>query len=373
MKNLFYFTTIFLTIIFCSCETTRVYVKTNQLLYEDDLIVEENTSVTRFDYKEKDGQKIENKKDMGASSKHYYNDLSGSVEISNDGNTRVVHTIVAEKEKKSKASTKKEEVVFSLYESKISNAGTQNTLLTKKKMKINNGSIVMSSSQKDKVQFSGPVLKDKDGQLFENVSQNVINEIQNENLENNSKKKRTENYTEKITVISNSNSKYITYSFLGKPFVLLGASAWNILKCVGYAFINFAGGYNFTSGNSENDTYWMLPDYNSSKAKAKVAREANRIKYYPEYHIPFTDNKIILDKYDRFIEVENLFDEKSEKITAIEHQEYDNTMSVSLSAKADAASTSATANLIGTGITIPVSVITWLGGAAYGIYMQFKQ
>lgn len=118
MKNLFYFTTIFLTIIFCSCETTRVYVKTNQLLYEDDLIVEENTSVTRFDYKEKDGQKIENKKDMGASSKHYYNDLSGSVEISNDGNTIVVHTIVALPSDSEFAKHVIEKYIRSLYDEK---------------------------------------------------------------------------------------------------------------------------------------------------------------------------------------------------------------------------------------------------------------
>ena len=42
-------------------------------------------------------------------------------------------------------------------------------------------------------------------------------------------------------------------------------------------------------------------------------------------------------------------------------------MSVSLSSKADAASTAATANIIGTAVTIPISAITWVGGAAIGI------
>lgn len=372
MKHFIYFTTIVCIFFFCSCETTKVYVKTSQYLYEDNFLVEERSSVTQLNYKEKDGKKIEEKKDKGSSSKHYYNIPDNSVEISNDGISSVIHTIIAEKEIKSKASVENEEVVFYLYETKTDNEEITNHLLGKKKMVIKNGEIVMSSSQKDKVQFSGANFKDKDAELFETVSQNVINQIKNENYNNEkaSNKKRTENYTEKITVISSPNSSYITYSVLGKPFVIIGSFAWNILKCAGYAFLNFGGGYNFITGNSE-DSLWILPSFSDSKEKAVRAREANRIQYYPEYHIPFTNNKIIVDKYDRNIEVERLVDEVAEQITAIEHQEYDNTMSVSLSAKADAASTVSTANLIGTGVTIPVSVVTWVGGVAYGIYEQF--
>ncbi len=192
----------------------------------------------------------------------------------------------------------------------------------------------------------------------------------NETEDDKTIKKRTENVTERVTVISTSNTNYILYSFLGKPLVIAGATVWNILKCAGYALINFGGGYNLTTG--KGDSLWKLPSFKDSQEKAAIAREENRIKYYPEYHIPFTDNKIIVDKYDKNIEVEKLVGEDAEQITAVEHQEYDNSMSVSLSAKADAASTAATANLVGTVVTIPVSVVTWVAGAAYGIYDTFS-
>ena len=240
-------------------------------------------------------------------------------------------------------------------------------------MSIKNGEIVMSSSDNSPVQFTGSTFSGQDLELFEKVSQLVISQVQkdlNENEDDKSIKKRTENVTERVTVISTSNTNYILYSFLGKPLVIAGATAWNILTCAGYALINFGGGYNLTTG--KGDSLWKLPSFKDSQEKAAIAREENRIKYYPEYHIPFTDNKIIVDKYDKNIEVEKLMGEDAEQITAVEHQEYDNSMSVSLSAKADAASTAATANLVGTVVTIPVSVVTWVAGAAYGIYDTFS-
>lgn len=200
-------------------------------------------------------------------------------------------------------------------------------------------------------------------------TQQNVTELAETTEENSATKTRSEICVEKVTVHSTVDSGYLAYSFLGKPFVILGATTWNILKCFGYAFINFGGGYNFATGNysSNNDSVWMLPSYKKSKEKATAAKEANRIKYYPEYHKAFTNNHIGVDTYNQIAGAESSRLSDSEKIYAIQHSEFDNTMSVSLSSKADAASTAATANIIGTAVTIPISAITWVGGAAIGI------
>lgn len=200
-------------------------------------------------------------------------------------------------------------------------------------------------------------------------TQQNVTELAETTEENSATKTRSEICVEKVTVHSTVDSGYLAYSFLGKPFVILGATTWNILKCFGYAFINFGGGYNFATGNysSNNDSAWMLPSYKKSKEKAAVAKEANRIKHYPEYHKAFTNNHIEVDTYNQIAGAESSRLSDSEKIYAIQHSEFDNTMSVSLSSKADAASTAATANIIGTAVTIPISAITWVGGAAIGI------
>lgn len=374
MKNLRFFLCVGIAILFCSCETTKVYIKTSQQLYEDDFLVEETSTLVRFDYKEEDGKTVEEKTEMGSFSKHYYDIPDNYIYISNDSPT-IIHRINVEKEKDLNSAENDEKVVFSLIKEEIDvEAEIEKTrLLGKRTMSIKNGEIVMSSSDNSQVQFTGSTFSGQDLELFEKVSQLVISQVQkdlNENEDDKSIKKRTENVTERVTVISTSNTNYILYSFLGKPLVIAGATAWNILKCAGYALINFGGGYNLTTG--KGDSLWKLPSFKDSQEKAAIAREENRIKYYPEYHIPFTDNKIIVDKYDKNIEVEKLMGEDAEQITAVEHQEYDNSMSVSLSAKADAASTAATANLVGTVVTIPVSVVTWVAGAAYGIYDTFS-
>lgn len=200
-------------------------------------------------------------------------------------------------------------------------------------------------------------------------TQQNVTELAETTEENSATKTRSEICVEKVTVHSTVDSGYLAYSFLGKPFVILGATTWNILKCFGYAFINFGGGYNFATGNysSNNDSVWMLPSYKKSKEKATAAKETNRIKYYPEYHKAFTNNHIEVDTYNQIAGAESSRLSDSEKIYAIQHSEFDNTMSVSLSSKADAASTAATANIIGTAVTIPISAITWVGGAAIGI------
>lgn len=200
-------------------------------------------------------------------------------------------------------------------------------------------------------------------------TQQNVTELAETTEENSATKTRSEICVEKVTVHSTVDSGYLAYSFLGKPFVILGATTWNILKCFGYAFINFGGGYNFATGNysSNNDSVWMLPSYKKSKEKATAAKEANRIKHYQEYHKAFTNNHIEVDTYNQIAGAESSRLSDSEKIYAIQHSEFDNTMSVSLSSKADAASTAATANIIGTAVTIPISAITWVGGAAIGI------
>lgn len=200
-------------------------------------------------------------------------------------------------------------------------------------------------------------------------TQQNVTELAETTEENSATKTRSEICVEKVTVHSTVDSGYLAYSFLGKPFVILSATTWNILKCFGYAFINFGGGYNFATGNysNNNDSAWMLPSYKKSKEKAAVAKEANRIKHYPEYHKAFTNNHIEVDTYNQIAGAESSRLSDSEKIYAIQHSEFDNTMSVSLSSKADAASTAATANIIGTAVTIPISAITWVGGAAIGI------
>ena len=62
--------------------------------------------------------------------------------------------------------------------------------------------------------------------------------------------------------------------------------------------------------------------------------------------------------------------ERLKKVVSEDKFEYDNTLSVNLSAKADANQTASTVGVIGTIITVPVSVVSWIGGAAYGIYAQ---
>ena len=176
---------------------------------------------------------------------------------------------------------------------------------------------------------------------------------------------------EKVKVESRPNGSYIFYSIAGKPFVIAGTTALNLLKCAGYALYNFAGGY---STATEGKAYWKMPDTKKARAKAKEARENNGIKYYPEYHLPFTNNHIEVTKIDSetlnpFSTVEGV---REDRIISETTQTYDNTISVERSA-ADANSTAATVGLIGTVVTVPVSVVTWIGGAAFGIMGQVSK
>lgn len=165
--------------------------------------------------------------------------------------------------------------------------------------------------------------------------------------------------TETCTVESTINGKYLTYSLLGKPFVIAGVTAWNIVKCTGYAFLNFACGYNILD-HEEGEPYWMMPDVEAAKEKADAAREANRI-VYPEYHKPFTNNHITVEKFTT--ETENAFSSSEQvHVIAQETREYDNTISVERSVEKDANATARVAGYIGTAVTVPISAITFVGG-----------
>ena len=332
------------TCLFCSCESTRVYVKSQSLFYDNDYLVEERGTVS------------EDQKEVENYVKTYYDFSDKSIITEKENSNPVVHYFVAEKEKTSKK--KYDVVTFSLIETPQSKKQSNEParVLGHKKVKYKKNSFKSLSNTIK--------LSKSDKELYAAVEKDLLVQLNksgsDEEYINNSLKLRTENSTEKITVISNTNGSYIAYSFLGKPFVIIGASAWNVLRCFGYAVLNFMGGYAFFDGYS--DTLWMMPSYSDSKMKADIAKEANRIKYYPEYHIPFTNNHIIIDRYNRDIEVKKIIGENAEDITAVEHFEYDNTMSVTLSAKTDAASTAAIAGVAGTVITIPVSGTSWVMG-----------
>ena len=177
-----------------------------------------------------------------------------------------------------------------------------------------------------------------------------------------------EKTSEKITVESAPNGKYIAYTFFGKPFVILGSTAWELLKCCGYSCVNFLGGYNLATGG---ETFWIIPDVNGNFEKYHKAIDENKIKVYPEYHKPFTDNKISVSKitYSAGTVTTN---EDEMTVTSSENYEYDNTLSVKKSVSADAHATYGVVGIIGTAITVPVSALTWILGLAYGIAEDVK-
>ena len=88
-------------------------------------------------------------------------------------------------------------------------------------------------------------------------TQQNVTELAETTEENSATKTRSEICVEKVTVHSTVDSGYLAYSFLGKPFVILGATTWNILKCFGYAFINFGGGYNFATSKTNTNRKWL--------------------------------------------------------------------------------------------------------------------
>ena len=65
-------------------------------------------------------------------------------------------------------------------------------------------------------------------------------------------------------------------------------------------------------------------------------------------------------------------DEKKANIKSETTEHFSNKMVVSRSASADAKYTAGVVGVIGTGTTIPVSVLTWIGGAVVGVMGQMS-
>lgn len=344
-----------------SCKTTEnTYIKTKNCLYENDVLVREEVKAT------KDGQII----DARTRSVHDFSKAFSTAY--SDESKNLVYAFSVQKTKT--FGEPYETVDFNLIEYYETKNGIKETVIGTRCMRMqNNKYIYFKDNRKKMVRDMGDHFPAEFEEAFVKIAADfeaslnaVAPEEEDEDEKNSSQSK---NESEKIIVKSTPNQSYIVYQFAGKPFVIAGAAAWNILKCAGYACINFIGGYNAASGNV-NGMLWMLPSWKKSKEKAEAAKEANKVKYYPEYHIPFTNNHIIIEKYDRDISVVAVAGEDAEIITPIERYEYDQSISVERSAAADAASTAAFAGMVGTAVTIPVSVITWVGGAATGIYAQ---
>ncbi|MBR1403656.1 MAG: hypothetical protein IJ558_05715 [Treponema sp.] len=368
-KKSAFFLLLSLMSLLCSCMSTREYIKTQKTLYEDDIAVEESYELTR------DKKLIESK------SKKFYDLADVCSDVESNETTLTMRTFTAIKETNSKSEN--DSVTFSLMEYQADKATNeiQSFILGAKVVKVKNGKVTSTTDPNGGThRATGDTFSNEMEKFFDENLDNLVNymfsppELSDENSvapPSQNKKQQEITSAEKVVVESVPNGNYIFYSIVGKPFVILGVTTWNLIKCAGYAFINFAGGYNAVAGKNDR-VIWMMPSYKKSRAKADAAKEANKIEHYPEYHLPFTNNHITVEKYDRDISVLTLADENAEEITPIERYEYDNTMSVERSASADAASTAAVAGVIGTVVTIPVSAVTWVGGAASGIYFNKK-
>lgn len=168
---------------------------------------------------------------------------------------------------------------------------------------------------------------------------------------------------EKAVVYSKTNGGYVAYSFLGKPFIILGCSIWELLKSCGYAFLNIGSGARAAQGYKSKIYF---PDTKGKLAKAKYYNEQNKITAYPEYHKPFTDNKITVSKVSYAAQTVKVA-ENEMQVASNETYEIDNTLSVKKSVMADAYATAGVMGVIGAIITMPISVISYIVGAAgYG-------
>lgn len=354
--------------LFCSCQSTRVYTQSSQELYEDDILIAESSTVIRHDYADEQCEQFQGNKVIQDSTTRYFDFSEDYTVVSNTDEKTTLHLFTAESVREQ--SDEYENFTFSLVEAEIikKSDDVNSSVIGTREFRMKDGAIVPFDGGS---RFKGGSFSEEDEVLFVADVEKLLASLADGADSSDVKKTHSQTSktsSEKVKVVSTPNSSYITYSILGKPFVILGTSCWQILKCIGYAFINFSGGYSAATGG---DAYWKMPSYLKSKQKAQEAKAANAIQHYPEYHLPFTDNKIIVETYDKNINVVSLEDE-SELIVPIEKYEYDNTMSVSRAAKADAASTAATAGLIGTIITIPISGLTWVFGAVFGAFYGNK-
>ncbi len=359
----------FSTAFFVSCESTRVYVKTNDDFYENGELVSSTFTQTL------DG-KVKNKERKVYRKTRVFDDVNNRMLIVKETATSVYKTsgeksviqlvdendnVIAEKSFSKKNGTIDASTVSSASDDSSKKQSDEEKAKAKKEADE-------KAAKKRSGENSGKKVvalkKDQINALFKK-SILTLNGLENvpETPKGGSSSVRLSSM-EKATVVSVPNGSYITYSIVGKPFVLLGTTAWNLLKCGGYALVNFIGGYNIIQ-NPDSGTFWVMPDVKKSKEQAAKAKEANKLAY-PEYHLPFTNNHITIEKIDS--EVGNAFtDSETVKIVAQEKHEIDNTIKVGRSVAADAYSTASTVGYVGTAVTVPVSAVTWVAGVAAGI------
>ncbi len=364
--------TILLTpLFFASCVTTSVYVETNDKLYEDEVLIQEQSSLTK-------------NKHLKSQTTVTYHDLSnaGYLITSTSRTATKAHSFMATVTRKYGSTYS--DVEYTLIETTLNrttNKFTTTALGTKTARIDSNGNFVSSSDGNATVMFKGSTFSSDDEDLFKQVASLTSVALgsksglayASEISEGNGKSYYIEEKVEEITVESEPNTEYIVYSFLGKPFVILGTGVWNILKCAGYAIINAGAGYNMTLGSERADLpIWMMPSMSTAREKFEEAKEANEIPYYPEYHIPFTNNRITVVTTEQHSN-EAFITKKNAVVVSRVSRDYTNTMSVQRSAQADAAYTAGVAGLIGTGVTIPVAGLSWVAGFAAGIAVKVAE
>lgn len=324
--------------LFLSCVTTDLYSKTDNQILQNDIVVGKKSSFS------KNG-----------------NIVSESSMVRKTGTSKGIQ-VVAEISTDSKQYEDTANVKF--YKN--------GKLLAEKIFQMKDGVIVGSDSPENSSTDEESSQKAvSDDELIAAASEVIAAQPHTDaSLEIGSEKLLLKTVGEDVKVESTPNKAYIAYSFLGKPFVIAGCTAWGLIKCAGYAFINFSGGYSTVRGDG---FFWKMPDVAKSQAKANAAREANRITSYPKYHIPFTNNHITVNTITT--ETSNAFSKSGRevKVTSKQELEFDNSISVARSAKADANSTASVIGLVGTIVTVPVSAVTWVGGAVFGIYMMVTQ
>ncbi len=318
LKNIVIFFNLF-PLLFISCVSTKVYETRTARVFQDDVLIVEEVNTLK-----------NGKKKSFDSTIYRYVDFDDE-----DGDA--IHAVLERKIK-----NKSEKTSISIYENK--------ELIETKEFKSKKGKIKRFK-------------KNSENEQLMKLAYDAMNE---EKIQDKGKwiSKVT---TERVSVESTPNMKFVAYSFLGKPFVILGSSVWNLVKCVGYGCINFFGGYTTVT---DRNFLWVTPDIAGSKKKYQEQRVKNTI-VYPEYHVPFTDNKIAVKKMNT--EVSNIFKENNTvKVLSEEEFVYDNTLSVKKSASADAALTASVVGVVGSVVSVPISGVTWLGGAVYGIYDKIK-
>ena len=167
-----------------------------------------------------------------------------------------------------------------------------------------------------------------------------------------------ETHTTKITVISETDYKFIAYSFFVKPFIIAGASAVSFGKCLFYASTVF-----IFSSIDYFPEWWEGLTFNYKEEKEKMidARAENEIQFYPEFHKAFTKNHIIVEKT---VSKTSAYKTKNEKtvVVSYERYEYDNSIYVSREIKKDFYSTIYVVKHIGNVITIPVVIVSCVAG-----------